>query len=233
MYVASTCMYTAIVYKVSFPPSLLSVCVLVISEPKFAYAQLDLSHSDEKPIIAKHEKTNYAQLVVEDSHGSLLPTDNGAAAGPTSEYVNYTPGQGLPPEKSAEASPVASAPPAMYTNLDYSAANGTVTVSSPAPAPPQAPPQVSYAQLDFSKSKSPERDGKGNSASLSRSISPGADGGSRERQQTGSVSSLGGPVAGGLVVTKGGKERTNYAQLDYNAMETVQHLPTREKVQRH
>lgn len=201
---------------------------MLITEPKFGYAQLDLSRSEERPIKTKHEKTNYAQLLVEDAHGSLVPTGNGAALGPTSEYVNYTPGQGVLPEETTETSPGVHGPSAMYTNLDFSAANGTVAVAPPVPPPPQ----VSYAQLDFSKSKSPERDGKGSSVTPSRSLSPGAEGGSGDRVHTSSVSSVGG-AGGGLTVPKGGKEQSNYAQLDYNAMETVQHLPTREKVVRH
>lgn len=102
---------------------------------------------------------------------------------------------------------------ATYSNLDY--CNGTLA--------PVAP-KISYAQLDFSKSRSPEQEGKGSAGTPSKPLSPGAEGGSGTRLHTSSVSSVG---------AKGGKEQTNYAQLDYNAMETVQKLPTREKVQRH
>lgn len=170
---------------------------------------------------SKLEKTNYAQLRIEDSQGSLLPpTGNGTAvAGPTTEYVNYTPGQGVPPEERQEAPAVVQGG-ATYTNLDY--CNGTLTV-----APPPAP-QVSYAQLDFSKS--PEQEGKVGAGSTPKPHSPGAEGSGGVRLHSSSVSSAG---AGGGMLAKGGKELTNYAQLDYNAMETVTKLPTREKVQRH
>ena len=106
-------------------------------------------------------------------------------------------------------------PGAMYTNLDYR--NGTLTVATP-PAP-----KVSYAQLDFSKSKSPEHEGKSSAGTPSNPLSPGAEGGTGARLHTHSVSSAG---PGGTLA------KSNYAQLDYNAMETVQKLPIREKVQR-
>ena len=154
--------------------------------------------------------------MLEDSQSAPVSASNGAATGPTTEYVNYTPGQGVPSEEAQEVPSVPQG--ATYTNLDYR--NGTLTVAAP------TPPKVSYAQLDFSKSKSPEHEGKSSAGTPSNPLSPGAEGGTGARLHTHSVSSAG----PGGTLAKG--ERSNYAQLDYNAMETVQKLPTREKVQR-